>query len=310
MISGLCRVPVGYVLDCNKDSMEEGIFYKVKAVMVLDLSDFSLDEISANRDVRLMSCRLVDVRYTEIKWDGSKYYITFTGRADECYELDNFSIVLYDTRGCKIAGLGNGLFSFPVLYNILVTVDLNTNNIGLSYNGESTDDYLSNNLFFRYRYNSDLAPLSYMYHLMSNEISGVYNLDGIYVIAEDADEDIVLPDDCKHIIFGSRLHNITSLVINECADTVDYIYKTEPYRDATLNLSTLYISKNIKKSVLVPILHLYFSSLAFKGYAITRNKLVEFINRRDYDSYWEELNSEDMRDVTSYLLSNLKITVY
>jgi hypothetical protein len=309
MGNSLCRVPVGYVLDCNKDAMEAGQFYKVKAVMVLDLSDFSLEEISANRDIKLMSCKLIDVRYTEIKLYNSKYYITFSGRADECYSIDDNSLVLYNTRGCKLVTLGNGLFSFPVSNNILVTVDLNAESISLSYDGESTD-YLSSNLFFRYRYNSDLAPLSYMYHLMSNEISGVYNLDGIYVIAEDADEDIVLPDDCKHIIFGSRLHNITSLVINECADTVDYIYKTEPYRDATLNLSTLYISKNIKKSVLVPILHLYFSSLAFKGYAITRNKLVEFINRRDYDSYWEELNSEDMRDVTSYLLSNLKITVY
>ena len=79
---GLCKVPVGYVLDCNKDAMEAGQFYKVKAVMVLDLSDFSLEEVSANRDIKLMSCKLIDVRYTEIKLYKSKYYITFSGRAD------------------------------------------------------------------------------------------------------------------------------------------------------------------------------------------------------------------------------------
>lgn len=62
MGNGLCRVPVGYVLDCNKDAMEAGQFYKVKAVMVLDLSDFSLEEVSANRDIKLMSCKLIDVR--------------------------------------------------------------------------------------------------------------------------------------------------------------------------------------------------------------------------------------------------------
>ena len=309
MGNGLCRVPVGYVLDCNKDAMEEGQFYKVKAVMVLDLSDFSLEEVSANRDIKLMSCKLIDVRYTEIKLYKSKYYITFSGRADECYSIDDNSIVLYNTRGCKIASLGSGLFSFPVLNNILVTVDLNAENISLSYDGESTN-YISSNLFFRYRYNSDLAPLRYLYCLMDNEISGIYSLDGVCVITQDTDEDIILQDDCKHIIFCDELYSITSLVINECAYTVDFFYKKESHRDTTLFLLSLYISKNIKKSVLVPILHLYFTSLCFKGHLIARNKLAEFILRQDYDAYWEELNSDDMLGVTTDLLKDLKITVY
>lgn len=309
MGNSLCRVPVGYVLDCNKDAMEAGQFYKVKAVMVLDLSDFSLEEISANRDIKLMSCKLIDVRYTEIKLYNSKYYITFSGRADECYSIDDNSIVLYNTRGCKIASLGSGLFSFPILNNILVTVDLNAENISLSYDRES-NDYLSSNLFFRYRYKSDLVPLRYLYCLMDNEISGIYSLDGVCVITQDADEDIILPDDCKHIIFDGSIYNIKSLVINESAVTVDCSYMTSAYDAMLFNISSLYISKNIKKSVLVPLLHLYFASLAFKGYITVRNKLVEFIGRQDYDSYWEELNSDDMLGVTKDLFKDLIITVY
>ena len=304
---GVCRVPVGYVLDCNKDAMEAGQFYKVKAVMVLDLSDFSLEEVSANRDIKLMSCKLIDVRYTEIKLYKSKYYITFSGRADECYSIDDNSIVLYNTRGCKIASLGSGLFSFPVLNNILVTVDLNAENISLSYDEESKN-YISSNLFFRYRYNSDLAPLRYLYSLMDNEISGIYSLSGVCVITQDADED--MPDDCKHIIFCDDIYSIKSLVVNDGADTVDFFYKKESHRDTTLFLLSLYISKNIKKSVLVPILHLYFTSLCFKGHLIARNKLAEFILRQDYDAYWEELNSDDMLGVTTDLLKDLKIIVY
>ena len=41
-----------------------------------------------------------------------------------------------------------------------------------------------------------------------------------------------------------------------------------------------------------------------------RNKLVERIGRQDYDSYWEELNSDDMLGVTKDLLKDLSITVY
>ena len=306
---GLCKVPVGYVLDCDKDTMEIGKFYKVRAVIVLDLSDFSLEEISANRDVKLMSCRLTDVRYTEIKLYKSKYYITFSGRADECYSIDDNSVVLYNIRGCKIASLGSGLFSFPVLCNILVTVDLNAENISLSYDRES-NDYLSSNLFFRYRYKSDLAPLRYLYSLMDNEIFGVYSLNGVYVITQDADEDIILPDDCKHIIFCDDIYNIKSLVVNDGADTVDYSNMAVANELISFNLSSLYISKNIKKSVLVPLLHLYFSSLAFKGNITVRTKLVEVIGRQDYYSYWEELNSSNMRDITKDLLSDLKIVCY
>lgn len=309
MGNSLCRVPVGYVLDCNKDAMEAGQFYKVKAVLVLDLSDFSLEEISANRDIKLMSCKLIDVRYTEIKLYNSKYYITFSGRADECYSIDDNSLVLYNTIGCKLVTLGNGLFSFPVLNNILVTVDLNAENISLSYDVESTD-YLSRNLFFRYRYNSDLAPLRYLYSLMDNEISGVYSLNGVYVITQDADEDIILPDDCKYIIFCDDICNIKSLVVNDGADTVYYSNMAVDNELISFNLSSLYISKNIKKSVLVPLLHLYFVSLAFKCYITVRNKLVELIGRQDYDSYWEELNSDDMLGVTKDLLKDLSITVY
>lgn len=145
---------------------------------------------------------------------------------------------------------------------------------------------------------------------MDNEISGIYSLDGVCVITQDADEDIILPDDCKHIIFCDKLYSITSLVINECAYTVDFFCKKESHRDTTLFLLSLYISKNIKKSVLVPILHLYFTSLCFKGHLIARNKLAEFILRQDYDAYWEELNSDDMLGVTKDLLSDLRITVY
>lgn len=306
---GLCRVPVGYVLDCNKDAMEAGQFYKVKAVMVLDLSDFSLEEVSAYRDIKLMSCKLIDVRYTEIKLYKSKYYITFSGRADECYSIDDNSIVLYNTRGCKIASLGSGLFSFPVLNNILVTVDLNAENISLSYDGESTN-YISSNLFFRYRYNSDLAPLRYLYGLMSNEISGIYSLDGVCVITQDADEDIILPDDCKHIIFDGSVYNIKGLVVNESAVTVDCSYMASAYAVMLFNISSLYISKNIKKSVLVPLLHLYFCSIKFKGHNLSRNKLEEYMDRQDYELYWEELHSDSMSSVTKDLLSNLSITVY
>jgi hypothetical protein len=309
MGNGLCRVPVGYVLDCNKDAMEAGQFYKVKAVMVLDLSDFSLEEVSANRDIKLMSCKLIDVRYTEIKLYNSKYYITFSGRADECYSIDDNSIVLYNTRGCKIASLGSSLFSFPVLNNILVTVDLNAENISLSYDGESTN-YISSNLFFRYRYNSDLAPLRYLYCLMDNEISGIYSLSGVCVITQDADEYIILQDDCKHIIFDDSIYNIKSLVVNDGAVTVDYSNMTVANELISFNLSSLYISKNIKKSVLVPLLHLYFCSLKFKGYNLARNKLEEYMDRQDYELYWEELHSDSMRSVTKDLLSDLSITVY
>lgn len=309
MGNGLCRVPVGYVLDCNKDAMEAGQFYKVKAVMVLDLLDFSLEEVSANRDIKLMSCKLIDVRYTEIKLYNSKYYITFSGRADECYSIDDNSIVLYNTRGCKIASLGSGLFSFPVLNNILVTVDLNAENISLSYDGESTN-YISSNLFFRYRYNIDLAPLRYLYCLMDNEISGVYSLGGVYVITQDAEENTILPDDCKHIIFGDDTYNIKSLVVNDSADTVGCSYMDCANDVISFNLSSLYISKNIKKSVLVPLLHLYFCSLRFKGYNLTRNKLEEYMDSQYYELYWEELHSDAMRSVTKDLLSDLSITVY
>lgn len=309
MFSGLCKVPVGYVLNCDKDTMETRQFYKVRAVMVLDLYNFSLEEVSANRDIRLMSCKLIDVQYTEIKWDGSNYYLTFTGRADECYSIDDNSIVLYNTRGCKIASLGNGLFSFPVLCNILVTVDLNAENISLSYNRESTD-YLSSNLFFRYRYRSNLAPLRYLYGLMSNEISGVYSLGGVYVITQDAEENTILPDDCKHIIFGDATYNIKSLVVNDSADTVGCSYMDSANDVISFNLSSLYISKNIKKSVLVPLLHLYFCSLRFKGYNLARNKLEEYMDRQYYDLYWEELHSDVMKSVTKDLLSDLSITVY
>lgn len=75
-----------------------------------------------------------------------------------------------------------------------------------NHTGFSID--ISSNLFFRYRYNSDLAPLRYLYSLMDNEISGVYGLSGVCVITQDADEDIILQDDCKHLIFDDSIYII------------------------------------------------------------------------------------------------------
>ena len=145
---------------------------------------------------------------------------------------------------------------------------------------------------------------------MDNEISGIYSLDGVCVITQDADEDIILTDDCKHIIFCDDIYNIKSLVVNDGADTVDYSNMTVANELISFNLSSLYISKNIKKSVLVPLLHLYFCSLRFKCNNLARNKLEEYMDRQDYELYWEELHSDSMRSLTKDLLSDLSITVY
>lgn len=99
-------------------------------------------------------------------------------------------------------------------------------------------------------------------------------------------------------------------MVNDGAVTVDYSYMASAYDVMLFNISSLYISKNIKKSVLVPLLHLYLCSLKFKGYNLARNKLEEYMDRQDYESYWEELNSDAMHGVTKDLLSDLSITVY
>lgn len=57
----------------------------------------------------------------------------------------------------------------------------------------------------------------------------------------------MLPDDCKHIIFCDDIYNIKSLVVNDGANTVDYSSMPAANELISFNLSSLYISKNIKK---------------------------------------------------------------
>ena len=217
---------------------------------------------------------------------------------------ENFSL-LYAFNG--------DISRFSFCDDVYLSIDIRKMIFKLDY--VPTDARLRLNFIDKYGLMSKLQISSIVdLKLMDCVSEGLYTSDGIVYLDDFNSDTLLLPSNCKYVIFKQVKYNITTVLFSE-----EFIDCTSLYY-LLYNIKVIYLPKCASKNTVIDIIHNLLDIKLDKEYDDKTDSLYhklqdviyedESSDSFDEDKAYSVLASEENREIVENLLRDIEIIVY
>jgi len=299
------NLPIGFIVDLESDTeIVDGKSYKVVALKAMNLRDFSLRDISCDEDANIMCAKILKSEYSGLKIYRIEDRVYLYVNSVTHIPLMGFSVRVYSTSGDLLHSFGELVYRFSLDYNLNLDVDLEKWEIKADFEPSlfSDKEDIEDRYIFSVIFDGStlFSEVSQIMDTISNHL---LKLGDTYFITRCDGDTVIVPNDCKMLVFIGRVIRIDSLTIPVATESIETIPSCK------VSCNNLYISKDIKLSVLVKLISAFISEkLVFLKYKSDIEHLLAFCSRKNYGAFWAYLKAN--KKVSDYLFKDLNVFVY
>lgn len=299
------NLPIGFIVDLESDiEIAEGKSYKVVALKAMNLKDFSLRDISCNEDADIMCAKILKSVYSGLKIYRIENRVYLYINSVKHISLSGFSVRVYATSGDLLHSFGELVYRFSLDYNLNLDVDLEKWEIKADFEQslfsdkeDIEDRYIFSVIFEGSTWFSEVSQI------MDTVSSHLLKLGDTYFITRCDGDTVIVPNDCKMLVFIGMVIHLDSLTIPISTESI------ETPSSSRVSCNNLYISKDIKLNVLVELISAFISEkLVFIKYKSDIEHLLAFCSRKNYGAFWAYLKAN--KKLSDYLFKDLNVVVY